>query len=342
MAAAIDNVSSALDADSRSDARRRLAVAATKKSVMEAVPRGASDFEKTRDSPHSVKGKIAESSVSPRRRKPTSRKEKPVWLTVLSILTKNCLLVMGLYILSRLILNWSDQMNGKNRVPFALLDLEEQVADVKSSLKRTTQMMQFQLEVVNQKVNSESDSVRGEISKKIDEKMGSFEQELRKLQARGSRVEDSLSELQNKAYLSKEEFENFYSDFKESQRLPGRENELFTLDEIRNYARETVQMEIEKHAADGLGSVDFALASGGARVVRHSEAYVGKKYFWRLVNGQDRVHPDAQKMLQPSFGEPGQCFPLMGSSGFVEVRLRTAIIPHSITLEHVAKVIFFR
>ena len=45
-------------------------------------------------------------------------------------------------------------------------------------------------------------------------------------------------------------------------------------------------------------------------------------------------------MLKPSFGEPGQCFPLKGDSGFVEIRLRTTIISEAITLEHVDKVMF--
>jgi len=30
---------------------------------------------------------------------------------------------------------------------------------------------------------------------------------------------------------------------------------------------------VEKHAGDGLGRVDYALANGGDFVVRHSEAY---------------------------------------------------------------------
>ena len=45
-------------------------------------------------------------------------------------------------------------------------------------------------------------------------------------------------------------------------------------------------------------------------------------------------------MLKQSFGEPGQCFPLKGDSGFVQIRLRTTIIPEAITLEHVDKVMF--
>ena len=45
-------------------------------------------------------------------------------------------------------------------------------------------------------------------------------------------------------------------------------------------------------------------------------------------------------MLKPSFGEPGQCFPLKGDSGFVQNRLKTTIISKAITLEHVDKVMF--
>ena len=109
------------------------------------------------------------------------------------------------------------------------------------------------------------------------------------------------------------------------------------------FARDIVWKEIEKHAADGLGRVDYALASGGAKVVRHSEPYgFGKGNGWfTTAKGRNRVHASANKMLEPSFGEPGQCFPLQGSSGFIEIKLRTGIIPEAVTLEHVSKVIFF-
>jgi len=42
-------------------------------------------------------------------------------------------------------------------------------------------------------------------------------------------------------------------------------------------------------------------------------------------------------MLEPSFGQPGECFALKGSSGFVDVKLRTGIIPEAVTIEHVDK-----
>ena len=56
--------------------------------------------------------------------------------------------------------------------------------------------------------------------------------------------------------------------------------------------------------------------------------------------GLSLVNRDSEKMLKPSFGETDQCFPLKGDSGFVEIRLRTTIIPEAITLEHVDKVMF--
>ncbi|WOG97588.1 hypothetical protein DCAR_0416929 [Daucus carota subsp. sativus] len=46
---------------------------------------------------------------------------------------------------------------------------------------------------------------------------------------------------------------------------------------------------------------------------------------------------DPVRMITPSFGQPGECFGLKGNRGFVEIKLRSAIIPQAVTLEHVAK-----
>ncbi|KAL3814327.1 hypothetical protein ACJIZ3_015595 [Penstemon smallii] len=87
-----------------------------------------------------------------------------------------------------------------------------------------------------------------------------------------------------------------------------------------NAVRMIVLEEIERHAADGgVGMVDHALASVGAMVLKHSAPYGG----W------------PQKMITPSFGEPGKCLALDGGSGFVEIKLGSAIFPEAVTLEHV-------
>ncbi|KAL8098244.1 SUN domain-containing protein 1-like [Apium graveolens] len=110
------------------------------------------------------------------------------------------------------------------------------------------------------------------------------------------------------------------------------------LDEARAVARDIVREEIEIHAADGLGKVDYALAATGGSVTKHSDAsVVGAGSVWFSRIGRNGVHVDAVKMLRPSFGEPGDCFDLNGSTGFVEIKLGKAIVPEAVTLEHVAK-----
>ena len=98
-----------------------------------------------------------------------------------------------------------------------------------------------------------------------------------------------------------------------------------------------LEKEIQRHAVDGLGRVDYALSSSGARVVRHLEPFI-RRWFQKI--SLTTVYRDSEKMMKPSFGEPGQCFPLKGNSGFVDIRLRTTIISEAIILEHVDKVMF--
>ncbi|KAK4479283.1 hypothetical protein RD792_014794 [Penstemon davidsonii] len=99
--------------------------------------------------------------------------------------------------------------------------------------------------------------------------------------------------------------------------------------------REIVLEEIERHAADGgVGMVDYALALGGAMVLKHSDPYGGWRWGICSVNRYG-VCAQAQRMITPSFGEPGQCLALDGGNGFVEIKLSTAIFPEAVTLEHV-------
>ncbi|RLM84594.1 protein SAD1/UNC-84 domain protein 1-like [Panicum miliaceum] len=51
--------------------------------------------------------------------------------------------------------------------------------------------------------------------------------------------------------------------------------------------------------------------------------------------GEGNAYP--QKIIQLSFGEPGQCFAVQGGSGFVEIKLKMGIITETVTLEHVSK-----
>jgi len=198
-------------------------------------------------------------------------------------------------------------------------------------------MIQMQVDVVDKKLEDEVRGLRKELNEKIEEKGVILESGLKKLEARSEELERYFIELKGEDWLSKEEFEKFVEEVRS---VKGSGYQGGGLDEIRDFARGVIEKEIEKFAADGLGRVDYALATGGGAVVKHSEVYdMGKGNWFKSV--RNGVHPSAEKMLKPSFGEPGQCFPLKDSKGFVQIRLRTAIIPEAVTLEHVAKVMYF-
>ncbi|KAG9454989.1 hypothetical protein H6P81_007893 [Aristolochia fimbriata] len=299
--------------------------------------RGETIIERPKDLPQ-VRKNLSHSPNSLRRSKHTSKPEKPMWKTVLSVLVKNILLLLVLYGLGRIIFRILEKSESGHVVSVGVLDFESRMSEVESFLKTTAKMMQVQVEAVDRKFEGEIGNLRKELTKTHNEKIMMLENEFKKLGAKAGDLERSLTEIRNKGFFSKEEFDNFIGELRKNKKLDGTDSE-FSLDDIKSYAREVIEKEIERHAADGLGWVDYALASGGAKVVRHSESFFhGRVGSWFSV-GKPRtlIHEAAKKMLEPSFGEPGQCFALKGSSGFVEIRLRTAIIPEAVTLEHVAK-----
>ncbi|GAB4855223.1 hypothetical protein Ancab_023848 [Ancistrocladus abbreviatus] len=286
------------------------------------------------------KSQLPNTTISPRRsRKIVATKlEKPRWMKVVSIFTKNFVLLLVLIgliqLVRRLAINLRTDVSGSL---MGFSDMEGRIAEVDLSLKTMAKMMQVQLEAVDRKVESEVGGLRKEMNRKIEQKGMEYNAALKKLDERGGTLEKALSELRSKDWLTKDDFVRLYDELKKAKYGDVSLKEL-SLDEIRGLAREIVEKEIEKHAADGLGRVDYALASGGAMVVKHSEPFIiAKGVNWFKTTSRHEIHGDAEKMLKPSFGEPGQCFPLKGSSGFVEVRLRAPIIPEAITLEHIAK-----
>lgn len=321
------------------------ATGATSRDVSHHSIRGEAVLERTSKDPVQVKKTTTNSTVSPRRaRKLVSKPEKPRWVTVLSVFTKNFVLLMVLIglvqMIRRLALKSGDNnLSSSIGTQLGLSEFEGRIAEVESFLKTTAKMIQVQVEVVDKKIDNEVGGLRREMNKKIEDKGVILETQLKKLVATSEGLEKSIGELKAADWLSKEEFEKFYEQLKKKGKGSEFGENDVSLDDIRAYAREIVEREIEKHAADGLGRVDYALGSAGAMVLKHSEPYMaGKGSNWFLKSTQRGAHPDADKMLKPSFGEPGQCFPLKGSSGFVQIKLRTAIVPEAITLEHVAKV----
>ncbi|XP_076952519.1 SUN domain-containing protein 1-like [Bidens hawaiensis] len=265
-------------------------------------------------------------------KKPTT---KPPWKTVVSVLVKN----LGLLVILVLFIQMLRRLAFHQR-PLAFddatvnSDYERRIADVEAVLKTTLKMMQARIDVVDRKFEDEIDVLRSEATKRIDDQHAAV---LKKFSQFDARVESVERLVTGAEWLSRDEFDRFVEEFKGKRGVDDASE--VKLDEIRAFAREIVQNEIGKHAADGLGRVDYAVATGGAKVLKHSEAFNsgGKVKSWFAGN----VRSDAVKVLQPSFGQPGECFPLKGDTGFVDIKLRTAIVPETITLEHVSKSVAF-
>ncbi|XP_068660414.1 SUN domain-containing protein 1-like [Aristolochia californica] len=299
--------------------------------------RGETVIERPKDLPQ-LRENLSHSPTSLRRSKHTQKPEKPLRKTVLSVLVKNILLLLVLYGLGCMVFRILEKSESGHIVSVGVSDFESRMSEVETFLKTTAKMMQVQVDAVDRKFEGEIGNLRRELTKSHNEKIMMLESEFKKLGTKAGKLERSLTEIREKGLFSKEDFDKFLSELRKNKELDGTDKE-FSLDEIRAYAREVIEKEIQKHAADGLGRVDYALASGGAKVVRHSEPFFhGRVGSWfSMGKPRNWIHEAAKKMLEPSFGEPGQCFALKGSSGFVEIRLRTAIILEAVTLEHVAK-----
>ena len=302
--------------------------------------------EASKDSMQAKKVTVGQNSNVPLRRTRkgvVNKTEKPRWWTVVSIFIKNLVLFLVLaglvQIIRRLALK-SGEVSGVG-TQIGLTEFEGRVAEVERFLKTTAKMIQVQVEVVDKKIENEIGGLRRELNERIEDQTGVLENSLKKLEEKSKGLDKSLSELKSANLLTKEEFEKIYEKMIKEKGENDKTENAVSLNDLGAYAREIVKNEIEKHASDGLARADYALFSGGGKVVRHSEHFlVGKGSNRFLKSSQNGVHRDADKMLKPSFGETGQCFPLKGSNGFVQIKLRTAIIPVAITLEHVAKVTF--
>lgn len=198
--------------------------------------------------------------------------------------------------------------------------------------------LQVQMEVLDMKIDKQTNEIRDEFKQKLDSQLAGIASGVKGLKSQ-------LDQLyENGVPLNRNEVMELVKNVVE-QRASESSSKSFSLEDVRSIARKIVLGEVEKHAADGIGRTDYALASGGGRVVDHSEGlFLGRNRQWStlafssILPGATRRHPLAQKVLEPSFGEPGQCLPLKGSNVYVEISLRTSIRPDAVTLEHVSKV----
>ncbi|KAL5224735.1 hypothetical protein ABZP36_011374 [Zizania latifolia] len=299
---------------------------ANKKDISHTI-RGESVLDKSKHSPEERKDAIASAAAAERRKKSAAKQEKAKWEIALSVLVKLCLLISAVAWMGQLFWKWQ---NGE--LSFTTLDIESRLSKVEG-FKKTTKMLQVQLDILDKKLGNEIGKTKRDITKQFEDKGNNLETKMKTLEGKTDKLDKSLAELRDMDFFSKKEFDEIMSQLKKKKGLDGTGSDI-SLDDIRLFAKEIVEMEIERHAADGLGMVDYALASGGGKVVKHSEPFRKVKSFF---TGHSSLRESAQKMLEPSFGQPGECFALEGSSGYVEIKLRTEIIPEAVTLEHVDK-----
>ena len=350
--AANTNGNHALSVDSHSsqDVRRRTVVVAKKKPTPEllteggvnGVPddkvsskkdighhtsRGESVIDKPKYSSEARKDAFPPAPSSEHRKKSTTKHEKAKWETALSVLMKLCLLFTAFAWMGQVLWGWQ---NGD--LSFTALDMESRLSKVEV-FKKTTRMLQVQLDILDKKLGDEIGKAKRDITKQFDDKGKKLETKINTLEGKVDILDKSLAELRDMGFISKKEFNEILTRLKRKKGLDGTGSDI-TLDDVRVFAKEIVEMEIARHAADGLGMVDYALGSGGGKVVKHSGAFKKAK---SILPRRSESH----KMLEPSFGQPGECFALEGSAGFVEIKLRTGIIPEAVTLEHVEKSVAF-
>ncbi|XP_002988787.2 SUN domain-containing protein 1 [Selaginella moellendorffii] len=214
------------------------------------------------------------------------------------------------------------------------------VSEVEDFMRKTSKWLQVQLDVVDDKIGKEVSGVRSELEEKLSERTRGFEKDIGSIKAQVQKVDNSLKMLYSQELLSREETLELVKSAMDQRAREGSDKAI-SLDDVRAAARKVVQSELETHAADGIGRVDFALESGGGKVVHHSDGYFQGLHWTRLgihvLPGVFRRHPMADRLLRPSFGEPGQCLPLKGSNVTVDIRLRAHIFPEAVTLEHLSK-----
>lgn len=284
------------------------------------------------------------SSLHTRRSSRKPKTERSRLVTIVRLLTRHLLILivfLGLVQMVQKLALRSGNVSNPSTTDYSSDDIsvfKQRLLELEESVKASAKSTEGKVEVVNQQILSDIGGLMVEMNKKLEEKdLKLIMNELKKLDEKSSNLEESLVKFTTKEWLSKEEFDIFLDEYRKASGLDNSNSHL-NLDDMRAFARETVRDELTKFAADGLGKVDYALASGGGFVMKYSEIYnLGKWTNWFYDSSQNKVHPDADRMLRPSFGEPGQCFALKGNIGFVDVALRTAIVVEAVTLEHVSK-----
>lgn len=115
----------------------------------------------------------------------------------------------------------------------------------------------------------------------------------------------------------------------------------------KKHIMEEIKLQMELFKADRTGLVDYALFSGGGKVVGHSAlSPLVAKADGPLTNAlkglRGGVHPKADEwVISASQEAAGECLALNGGSGWVDLRLRQAVAVEAVTVEHIHRYIAY-
>lgn len=118
---------------------------------------------------------------------------------------------------------------------------------------------------------------------------------------------------------------------------------------VEDPIRELIQQQLDTFAADKTGLPDWAIKYAGGRVMGHSRIYkTANPPFWDWAYwgcyywpGCQEVLPFAAEALLTPAVAPGQCLPLDGTSGYVDIRLHHPVYLTGFTLEHIPAAIAY-
>ncbi|CAG5129026.1 unnamed protein product, partial [Candidula unifasciata] len=102
--------------------------------------------------------------------------------------------------------------------------------------------------------------------------------------------------------------------------------------------RDIVQEALAKYNADRLGLADYALESVGGSVLCSSETYFAKSGAMYSVFGIPLWYHSSnpREVIQPDV-QPGKCWAMDGTHGYVMIQLAMPIMVSAISLEHIPK-----
>ncbi|CAI5512384.1 unnamed protein product [Closterium sp. Naga37s-1] len=241
--------------------------------------------------------------------------------------------------------------------------LQEVVVRLEKRTESMAQALQVQVDTLDSKL--------GAVSKEQEVRAAHAAELEKRLEQLGVKVQETdaavLQILANGGPMVRQEVVQLVQQVAE-ERAQEVEGRVLTLDDVRAAAKRVVEEQLQRHLTDDIERADYALATGGGRVVAHSDALYTRqqqqqrqqKRRWSQVvstvsplassgaagagaaasSGKepeaDLLHPNAQVVLTPG-RFPGNCLPLKGQQGHIDIRLRSTIVPRAFTLEHLPK-----